>query len=298
MKKRSCILPVLLLLSLTLTMCKSKNGQKSTDVAVEPNANDSMDIASGWKLGVQMWTFHTFPFVTALEKADSAGIKFIEAFAGQPLGGSFNDTFGLSMSQDSRAKIKTLLAEKGIRLVGFGVVVPETPAEWKRTFDFAKDMGIQFITAEPKREHWDTVNTLAGEYAIMVAIHDHPKPSPYAHPDSVLNAINGRINMGACADLGHWARNGLDVIQSLKTLEGRIVSLHLKDIKEFNKIDAEDVVLGTGVINFTDVFNELKRQNFKGVFSIEYEANWENNVPDVIRNREFFENAIKQPVKN
>lgn len=283
---------LLIVLTLSLAMCKSKNGQNTTDISVPADANDSMDITSGWKLGVQMWTFHKFPFVTALQKADSAGIKFIEAFPGQPLGGDFKDSFGVNMSTDSRAKIKTMLAEKGIRLVAFGVVVPESPAEWKTIFDFAKDMGIQYITAEPRRQHWDTINTLAGEYAIMVAIHDHPRPSPYDHPDSVLTAINGRINLGACADVGHWARNGLDVTQCLKTLEGRIVGLHLKDIDQFDKVDAKDVVLGTGVIKFPDMFAELRRQNFKGMFSIEHEANWENNVPDVISDRQFYEKTV------
>src|SRR5277367_6801493 len=40
-----------------------------------------------WKIGVQMWTFHFVSFVKALDKADSAGVHYIEAFPGQTLGG-------------------------------------------------------------------------------------------------------------------------------------------------------------------------------------------------------------------
>lgn len=275
-----------------LNSCGNKPQDNGTDETKMTSTSDSVNADSGWKLGVQMWTFNRFPFTEAIKKADSAGIKFIEAYPGQPLGGDMAGEFGVDMSAENRTKIKTLLAEKGIRLMAFGVVGPENPAEWKKIFEFAKDMGIQYITAEPKREHWDTVNTMAGEYSVMVAIHDHPKPSPYDHPDSVLNAINGRINMGACADIGHWTRNGLDAVQCLKTLEGRILGLHLKDIAS-PTVEAGDVILGTGVIKLPDVFAELKRQQFKGMFSIEHEVNWENNVPDVIKNRQYFEQYAK-----
>ena len=250
--------------------------------------NDTASITSQWKLGVQMWTFHPYTFLTALEKVDSAGLRFIEAFQGQPMGGDFNDTFGLTMRAESKTKMKTLLAQKGIQLLAMGVISPASVKEWKRNFEFAKEMGLEYITAEPKKEHLDTINSMAGSYGILVAIHDHPNPSPYAHPDSVLNAIKGRINLGACADLGHWARNGLEVVDCLKKLEGRIYGVHLKDIQQFNDVRSADTTLGNGVLKFPEIFAELKRQNFKGLFSIEHELHWDNNVPDVIYNRDYF----------
>lgn len=280
-----------ILFCLFLVNCQEQ--PKAADTPAADSTSTTSNSTDEWKLGVQLWTFHEFPFVTALDKADSAGIKFIEAFPGQIMGGDFKDTFGINMSADSRTKVKDLLAKKGITLVAFGVVVPQTPAEWKKTFDFAKDMGIRYITAEPLDQHWDTVNTMAGQYGIMVAIHDHPKPSHYWHPDSVMAAIKGRINMGSCADLGHWARSGLDPVQCLKQLEGRIYGVHLKDVDSAGNVHAGDVLLGKGVIKFPDVFAELKRQNFKGMFSIEREENWKNNVPDVIANRDYFNAQVK-----
>lgn len=277
------------LLVILIASCKEKPAEPATEIS----STDTSSASPEWKLGVQMWTFHEFPFVTALAKADSAGIKFIEAFQGQPLGGDMKDTFGLTMSPESKSKIKTLLAEKGIQLVAMGVVVPNSVEEWKKNFELAREMGMQYITAEPLRQHLDTVNAMAGEYKILVAIHDHPNPSPYASPDSVVSAAKGRINIGACADIGHWARNGLDVVECLKKLEGRVIGVHLKDIRQFNDVKAEDTVLGTGVLKFPEILAELKRQHFTGMFSIEHEAHWENNVPDVIKNREYFESQVK-----
>jgi hypothetical protein len=69
-----------------------------------------------WKIGVQLWTFHFVPFVQALEKADSAGIKYLEAFPYQRLGGDLPGTFGIEMSDATREKVKKLLASKGIHL--------------------------------------------------------------------------------------------------------------------------------------------------------------------------------------
>lgn len=240
-----------------------------------------------------MWTFHQSTFLDAIEKVDSAAIKYIEAFPGQELGG-ISGTFDLNMSKETRDKLKEILKAKGIKLLALGVIVPPTVEEWRRNFEFAREFGIEYITAEPLPQHWDTINTLAGEYNIMIAIHDHPRPSRYDHPDSVLIAIKGRKNLGACADLGHWARNGLDVVECLKILEGRIIGIHLKDVDTFNNVGAKDVILGKGVIPFTEVFSELKRQKFNGMFAIEHERLTDSVLFDVKENKVFFERMSTQ----
>lgn len=255
------------------------------------NATDS--VTSQWKLGVQFWTFHVFPFATALEKADSAGIKYIEAYLGQPLDSTSKDTLNIRLSAEGRQRVKSLLQAKGITMVAFGVVVPQSEAEWKQTFDLAKDMGVQYITSEPKKEHLHIADSLAGAYNIPIAIHDHPYPNAYAHPDSVINAMKGHPNLYACADVGHWARNGLDVTECLKKLEGRIIGSHLKDVVTFNDTKAADTIPGKGVIKFPEVFAEFKRQGFKGMFSIEHESNWYNNTGDVKEIVQFYNEQVK-----
>jgi sugar phosphate isomerase/epimerase len=255
-------------------------------------AADSSSVTKNWKIGVQLWTFHYFPFVTAIAKADSAGVKYVEAFPGQPLGGDMKDTFGIRMSADSRAKIKQLLQSKGISIVAMGVIVPQTIDEWKKYFDLAKEFGLSYITAEPLKNQWDAVDSLAGAYGIKVAIHDHPRPNAYWHPDSVLAAAKGHPNIGSCADIGHWARNGLDPVECLKKLEGHIFGVHLKDIDSAGNTKAKDLIVGTGVINYPPVFQELKRQGFSGMFSIERENNWYNNVPDVIQTVKYFNEQV------
>ncbi len=253
---------------------------------------DSVDPTKNWKIGVQLWTFSKFPFVTAIAKADSAGIKYVEAYSNQPLGGGMKGTFGPDMSAQNKEKVKQLLQARGIHIEAMGVIVPKNLAEWKKYFELAKEFGLSYLTAEPIKTQWGGIDSLAGLYGIKVAIHDHPKPNEYWHPDSVLAATVGHPNIGSCADLGHWSRNGLDPVECLKKLEGHVFGVHLKDIVKFGDTQAADTIVGLGVNKWADIFRELKRQNFSGMLSIEHESNWYNNVPDVIQTVKFYNDQL------
>jgi len=244
-----------------------------------------------WKLSVQMWTFHKYDFQTGLRKADSCELTFIEAYPGQKMGEGFEHVLGPDMTFAEKQQLKQQLTKHKIKIIAFGVVTVVKEEDWVPVFEFCKDMNISFITAEPKKEHLDAVNELAKAYNIKVAIHDHPKPSDYWHPDSVLVAIKGRPYLGVCADIGHWARNGLNVVECLQTLKGKIWGLHVKDVAEY-RIDAEDVLFGMGVCDLPAVMAELKRQRFNGFLSIEHEANFYNNVPDVKKNISYYSKQL------
>jgi sugar phosphate isomerase/epimerase len=277
---------------LALTKCNSSGSQNSSETDSTSTKTDTANVTANWKIGVQMWTFRVFTFAEALDKVDSAGVKYIEAFWGQPLGAGLKDSFGISMSEDSKAKIKQLLQDKGIHIEAMGVIEPKTRDEWKKAFDLAKEFGLSYITAEPRKDQWDMVDSLAGTYGIKVAIHDHPKPDMYWSPDSVLAAIQGHANIGACADLGHWARNGVNPVDALKKLAGHVYGVHLKDITKFGDVNAADTVVGKGVIDFPPIFQELKRQNFTGMFAIEHESNWYHSLPDVIETVKFYNEQV------
>ena len=281
------------LLMFAAVACNSGGQSENKETAATPVVENTGSV-DGFKLGVQLWTFRLFTFTEAVNKVDSAGIKNIEAFWGQQLGGGLQGEFGPAMSAATRAKVKELLQSKGISLLAFGVISPQDEKEWISAFELAKDFGLSYITTEPKKEHWDFIDSLAGVYNIKLAIHDHPFPSAYATPDSVLAAINGRKNIGACADLGHWARNGLNPVECLKQLEGHIYGAHLKDIVALNNTKAADTLVGKGVMDFPPIFVELKRQNFNGMMSIEHESNWENNLPDVIETRKYYEAEVSK----
>ena len=281
-----------------LSVCSCSNSASSGNTAdssstvKDSSATTSAGSTSGFKLGVQMWTFRMFTFAQALDKVDSAGIKNIEAFWGQKLGADMPGEFGIAMTANARTKLKQLLQKKGISMVAMGVIRPNDKAEWIKAFDLAKEFGLSYITCEPIKTQWDMIDSLAGVYNIKIAIHDHPRPNAYWEPDSVLAAIKGHKNIGDCADIGHWARNGLNAVDCLKKLEGHIYGVHLKDIVKFNDTQAADTVVSKGVIDWPAALKELKRQNFSGMFSIEHESNWYNSTPDVIFTKQYFDEQV------
>ncbi|NLI01119.1 MAG: sugar phosphate isomerase/epimerase, partial [Chthonomonadales bacterium] len=167
------------------------------------------------------------------------------------------------------AEVKAKLTATGIRPVAYGVVgLGSDEASARKVFDFAKTMGIKVLSTEPREEDMAMLDKLAQEYKIGIAIHNHPKPSHYWSPETVLKAVDGTSALvGACADTGHWYRSGINPVEGLKQLKGRIVSLHFKDLDE-NK---GDVPFGTGVGDAEGQLRELAAQGFRGPLSIEYE---------------------------
>jgi len=162
-------------------------------------------------------------------------------------------------------------------------------------FAFASAMGMEYISCEPALKDWDLVEKLAKQYNIKISVHNHPKPSDYWNPDNLLQAISKRSALlGSCADVGHWNREGLDQIACLKKLQGRLISLHFKDIQAKGSSDKwrNDTIWGTGVLNVKGMLEELKRQNFKGFFAIEYEYNWDNSIPDIKKCIQYFNDVF------
>lgn len=267
-------------------------------IGLIPTLGHSQDFPEeklGWTLSAQTYTFRQYTLAEALDKTVSAGLKSIEAYNGQVIGGGIDGNMSFKMDPANRKKVLQLLKDKNVKLIGYGVVNGNTEEEWKQLFEFASEMGIKLLNTEPKEEFLPLIGQLANKYKIKVGIHNHPKPTPYWSPEIVLAAVakaNSKY-VGACADIGHWVRSGLDPIESLKKYEGHLISLHFKDLNEKTP-KAHDVHWGTGIGDVERVINELKRQKFKGNLSAEYEYNWENNVTDVTESVKNFRNILNK----
>jgi sugar phosphate isomerase/epimerase len=243
---------------------------------------------------MQAYTFHKFTFDDALDNTAQLGIRYIEIFPGQRIRKDANDTLTHDMNPSARERIKSKLTQKGIKALSYGVVeLPADEVRCRKVFDFAKDLGIETIVSEPDTNAFDILDKLCQEYKINVAIHNHPKPSRYWNPETVLAAINGRSSrIGACADTGHWMRSGVNPLEAVNKLQGRVISLHFKDLNEFGKKDAHDVPWGTGAADSRSILAELQKQDFKGTFIIEYEYNWENSIPQIRQCISWFDDTV------
>lgn len=246
-----------------------------------------------WKMGTQAYTFRAFSFFEAVDKTHELGLHFIEAYPGQEIGGGLEGKMGHDLNAETRKAIKDHLQNKQVEWKAFGVVVAKDKEDWRKLYEFAKDMGISTIVSEPNREDLPFLATLSDKYKIDLAIHNHPQPSPYWHPDTLMNAIEGLSDrVGACADFGHYVRSGLDLAESLKKLEGRIIEAHIKDIADHHK-EAEDVVWGTGVVPLEEALDLLEKTGFSGLLSVEYEADPEDNMKQLEESLNYFKRIQK-----
>ena len=260
----------------------------------------------GWQLAIHAYTFKEYSIFECMDKTAALGFKYMSLSGGVKLDDG-RSARTVELSNKDAKRILDYATSKGLKLVNIGVVVlPPEEEKSRKVFEFAKRMGIDTLVAEPVPEALDTVEKLCKEYNIKVGFHNHPKPSRYWNPDTVLEAVKGRTPlMGSCADTGHWLRSGLDPVECLKKLDGRVIALHFKDLvledtksqddaapaKKKKKSEARkmhDVPWGTGVAHSAALMAELKRQGFHGAYCVEYEYHWTNSMPEIAECAKFF----------
>jgi sugar phosphate isomerase/epimerase len=291
----TCVLSAVL----WLTAARSQANPPPSNIPDEYKIN-------GFALGCQAYTFNHFTVLEAIEKTAQAGGKVIEFYPGQRLR---SDQPAVTFSHKSPdgviRQVEEQLKKFNIKAVNYGVVSAggrdkaEREKEWEQIFEFAHRLNLIGITSEPNVADLDIVEGLVKKYNIRFGIHDHPKrpndPSyMFWNPWYVAGLMANRdARMGSCADIGHWVRSGVQPIEALRVLKGRIMSSHMKDLNEFGHDEAHDVPWGHGVTNIKAVFDELKRQGFDGNISIEYEYHFENSLPEVKECIDYVRNDFK-----
>lgn len=268
-----------------------------TIAAIPSSAKKTKAEKFGWNLAIQSYSFHKVTFVEALDKCNELGIKYIEAYPGHKLGGKWGNTvFGPNLDLATQKEVAEFAASKGVKIVSSGVFTGSTKEEWEKFFKMADNMGMVYVTCEPPLELWGLVESLSNQYKIKVAVHNHPKPSEYWCPDNLLAAVGTRSkDLGSCADVGHWNREGLNQLACLKQLNGRLISFHFKDIvaKVPGEKEQHDCIWGEGILNVPAILQIMRDQNFKGYLAIEYEYNWDNSVPDIKKCIENFNKMVE-----
>jgi sugar phosphate isomerase/epimerase len=226
-------------------------------------------------LGVQLYSLRGFPVNEALQHAKELGFEQVEFYSGMlPLDASAEE---IAAMKDRVTGLGMTISAHGVN--GFG----GDAAANRKTFEFAKALGIRNITADPDPRAFDSLNDLVQEFDIRIAIHNHGPRHRYNKVVDVLQAIEGRDErIGACADLGHYIRSGEQATDVIRQLKGRLYGIHLKDFAEM-KADAKGVILGEGHLNVPAVFAALLQVGFPadGAMSLEYEENPDNPIADI-----------------
>lgn len=236
-----------------------------------------------FNIAVQCWTYRKYSFFEALNKIRALGIRYVQAYPGQILSKDDQGTkFNYDLSDEKIELIRSRLKELNLSIVAFGVVgFANTEEETDKVFNFAKKLGIRKIITEPATDDYSILDKMVKKYNIEVAIHNHPTPNKYANPETVFNNIqNTDSRIGVCGDTGHWLRSGINPVEALRLLQGRVIDVHLKDLNEAGKKEAFDVPYGSGIAGIHDILAELSLQNYRGFLTIEHEKAEDAEKPE------------------
>jgi inosose dehydratase len=235
----------------------------------------------GFTLGVQSYTYRNFDLEPALKRIKELGLHYVELYQKHaPL-------------QSTPAQVEALLKlckeyEITPRCWGVQGFTKDIDAN-RKIFEFGKALDLQAFSASPDPDSFDNLDKLCEEYKIAIAIHPHGpigggKLDRWYSAEVIMAAVKDHHPLiGSCLDTGHLIRAAqlgkkLDPAQEIRTMGARNFGIHLKDHDNTTKTD---VVYGKGVLDVSGVLKALREVKFKGLISIEYEANPEEPTADL-----------------
>jgi sugar phosphate isomerase/epimerase len=216
----------------------------------------------GWSLALQTSTFRNLPFLDMVDLCAETGVRFLEGWPGQPVSQDYEDLrLDLTLPKVRQLVQKKLETYRFLFSAYGPATIPAEEEPARRFLDACKAVGALMILIETAPT--DLHDKLCQEMGLYVAIHNSTDAWT---PEKVMEACKGRSRwIGACADTGPWSRRGLDAVENLRKLKGRILHVHPKDFDDAKK----EVPWGQGKSNLKGQLAELKAQGFKGIVSIE-----------------------------
>jgi sugar phosphate isomerase/epimerase len=228
--------------------------------ALKPKAQPA---SNPFQLGMAGYTFVNFDLETTLKTMKRLGVHYL----------CIKD-FHLPLNADAE-QIKAFhakCAEYDVTGYAVGPIYMKTEAEVDRGFEYAKRVGVKLIVGVPNYELLPYTDKKVKEYDFHYAIHLHG-PDIKTYPDATdawEHTKNLDKRLGMCLDIGHDLRNGCDPVADLKKYHTRVFDMHLKDVTDSTKA-GHAIELGRGKIDFPALVKMMRKVNYTGKCSLEYE---------------------------
>ena len=87
-----------------------------------------------------------------------------------------------------------------------------------------------------------------------------------------------KARVGLCVDVGHIARACVEVVAALAEAGGRVLDMHIKDLKDLRVRDGQCIV-GEGAMPVPEIFAQLLKMKYAGYVNLEYEIDEKNPLP-------------------
>lgn len=252
----------------------------------------------GWKVSVQHWTYRRVPLFEGLEMAAKVGLRCFEPRsilkidAKRP--GVNADE---NMPEDAKKELKSRADDLGISFPSSFADFNGQPDQAKRMLEFWKSLGTEVIVTEPSIKSLDMLEPLFAEYGMALALHNHQRgKSEYWHPDIVLDHAKKRgKQIGACCDVGQWARSDLKPVECLRKIGvDRMISFHLKDVLTMGDLDCRNTVIGEGAADCENCLKEIRTLGYRALVTIDFEHDTPALQDDMVKNIAFIEEQARQ----
>jgi sugar phosphate isomerase/epimerase len=229
----------------------------------------------GLKLGLASYSLSKFSLTQAIAMTKQAGVKYI----------SLKEVhLPLKSTPAERQAARQQVEAAGIKVISGGVIYMHNNADQiHAVFEYAKDAGMPTIVCSPDPDALDTVEKMAKQYDLLVAIHNHgPTDNKYPSPLDVLRLVKDRdARMGCCIDVGHTVRIGQDPIAVIEQCASRLYDFHIKDVSE-PTANGHPVEVGRGIIDIVAVLKTLLKLKYSHHVGLEYEVNLDNPMPGIL----------------
>jgi inosose dehydratase len=244
--------------------------------ATGARAQDDSGPYSPFKMGIQSYSLRGYTqdgkasLAKALAATKELGIRYWESYTAH---------VPITTDPQAIAGLKEKLSSEGVTLVGYGVVSlgRDSDAD-RRTFEFAKAMGVAYLSADPDPASFDDLDKLVETFGIAVGIHNHGPGHRYAKIETISKAIKDHHQkIGCCIDTGHFLRSREDPVHAVEAFGSRVYGVHLKDVKDANTF----TVLGKGDLRTVDLLKALARNKYSYCLAIEYEEKPEDPLEDI-----------------
>jgi inosose dehydratase len=191
--------------------------------------------------------------------------------------------------------VKDEIAAAGVTVIGYGVVHFGTDADANsRIFEFAKSLGVQYLSADPEPASFDGLDKLVEKFDIAVGIHNHGPGHRYDTIEKIATAIKDHHSkIGCCVDTGHFLRSKVDPVDAVEAFGNRVYGVHLKDVKDAKTF----TVLGEGDLRTVELLKALARNKYSYCLAIEYEEKPENPIDDIKACLDAAAKAVAQAIK-
>jgi len=190
------------------------------------------------------------------------------------------------------------LKSKGIVGYAVGPIYMKSESEIDRAFDYAHRVGVKLIIGIPEYKLLPYIEIKVKEYDFRYAIHIHGADiEVFPDADDVWNHIQSLDpRIGICLDIGHDKRNGKNPVEDLKKYHTRVFDIHLKDVTAANKF-GYSLEVGRGIINIPVFVKMLRKVNYSGVCSLEYEKDMTDPFMGIAESIGYFRGVIEATKK-